>query len=305
MNTVDSIATPVQAMISVERMLGPGRKWHGESQLSEYFIQEIYIPNRHHLAGFHGLVRVSFKATEINAFLEQIGIRRKMELFHPYHIGIAGESACAPVWSVPYAETLLEGPDGNDYPALYFPRTAVEYYQAAGHPESVISMGAGLHQRVFITPLCETCFLPRKPANRIDRLRDTLKPVSQSHAVTIPKVWVESIRSLPWARRMITSTVSGQTVYVQNAIFRTTLTLASDPNSHSDIQPVRVRHAKNSMRITDTFLVWLEREGIDHPVWTAVCGPTSWRSPKEQPERHFDLQKYLQHDQLVAKHLRS
>lgn len=277
----------VAALDKADDELGKGRVWHEKNPIQKIFLP-LFTSLRDVARGLKEIQSICSKKAEVlNQFLADRGFQIKLDPFkEPTDFGTASVLDVLVEWlEEGHVTQITSGRDGKSvYPAVAL-TNSVTFAAATGHNEPIVVVHTKSGDTVCMTigDRLEGFDL----LNKINTLRAGMTPNYDYNGVLFPQVDLDQEVDIDWLKQLWTNAEDGYDYEVTQALQQTKFRMnekgaraqsavAVGISRCTSMQPVRP-----PVYIDKPFLVWIERPGLDQPLFTGWISEENWKVPKD------------------------
>lgn len=281
MSKTTAVHNLVSALVSAEQILGPDRTWNpvNETQVElvrflETLRSEIPdIPEIETLA--------SWEAEKINSFLRERGFSIELEEFSDGEFGFASVLKVLVEWQKEGIQSTVTTDAGDTYPAAKL-KKGINFIQSG---ESTIAcVATKSNDLVFMTMLDEA---PKSEFGLLDTVAQLMAAATPTYrdSLVFPMVDLDQEADLSWLLAMSTQDENGTPFQISQAKRQTKFkmnekgALAEDAVTGA-MMATSIR-IPNPYVINRPFLLWIERPGLNEPLFVAHITEEDWKNPGE------------------------
>ena len=274
---------PIGACLEkVEQLVGE-RMWVPINEIQSTYLRALYYRTRGvNLDVVESMA--SFSAQEVVNWLAKRGFTIEIEPFNPLQFGLASVLDVLLRWIEGNAErhTISSG-DGSERAGVKI-HGHIPFFKAEGHSEVVIEVPnrdekTHVYMTILENPPTDEFGLVRL-ARQLSMTRTPLR--LRFHGVIFPMIHLEEKRDLDWIVGLRMTNGGNPPLRIHRAVQMVRLRM-NEQGVRAQSAAVMTMRAAGAppvpFVINRPFLLWIERDGVDEPLYTAWLNYDSWKNP--------------------------
>ena len=267
--------------------------WQTTNKLQEVF-RDIFLPHLSEvdLLGVNLKYRADVCAAVINQWFKEHGFDIKLDEGPPGSFCVGSILDVLVNWIEKGVKTEVDSPvTGKTYPAVEIKSGMSVFEDASAHPWPIVQLVTREGDKVYLTVAgnlpewkFETCF---PIASRISDLSNKVirgMPSGKYGKVVFPMVDYDDKIDLSWILNMRTGNTTND-FYIHKAVQQTQFRMNEIGARARSAVGMQMRcmcaiNQRPTLLIDRPFLLWIERTGINIPLFTGVFAEDVWKRPK-------------------------
>lgn len=249
--------------------------------LAQFFTADV----QREAANIPEIVSIAARTADaINRFLREQGFSIALDPFtgdDPF--GVASVLNAAISWTK-VGEITSIGVGAMEYPAVRLSGddNQLDFYRAAGHAHPIVRVATRTGDRVFMTVagLGYSDLERVTQARELSRMREV---VDDYDGLVFPMVNLSHQPDISWLKGMFAVGEDGRLAAISQAVQETRFRMnehGARVESAAAIGVMRgMSRPRNDLVINEPFLLWIERDGLSLPLFTAYITPEDWKNP--------------------------
>ena len=274
----------VAALVAAESFLAD-RTWRPVSDAQERFLAELFASGRAEVARIPEIETLaSHDAGELNDFLQARGFPAVFVPFAERRFGTASVLDVLVEWLHEGFPTELTTEEGRRFPAVRLPADVVRFVRARGHGNPIARLETKSGDTVCMTMVDD----PPSGLDLLSRALELSRAGKENHdfdGLVFPMVTLEEEIGLGWLLGLTAGDEDGLPWEIEAAVQRNRLRMNETGARAESAVMVQVvafgvrTRVKPDHVIDRPFLVWFERDGLEHPLFAAFAAEDAWRNP--------------------------
>lgn len=275
-----------------EQEIGVGRVWREANDLQRQFLDEFF-PALNEVTTFSAAelrCLLSKHAEAINQFLAENGFQIKLDPLGELEFGVASVLNVLVEWLSLGQVTELELNGRGKFPAVHLKgeQGAMVYENEVQGTPPIVGIATKTGDRVFLSMTQDT-YRGFDITRRVKRLRQAVasggyRPSSRYAGAVFPMVHFDQEVDIAWLLGMSTTDSRGVPVWISQAKQQTRFRMNErGARAESAVAMGMKRLGVASMRkpyiVDQPFLCWIERQGLELPIFSGVFAEDVWRNP--------------------------
>jgi len=279
----------VAALVAAERFLGPDRKWKPTNRKPTSGQQKRFLEQFFNICRADNIPEIrsiaSANIEEVNKFLADNGFSIRLSPLPSGSFGAASILDLLIEWIEKGEKTKVRTDDRKKFPGVRIKGENVSFYTIPGHKEPIACLKTKSGDRVFMTMLNQSPegFDLVKKAEKLSDFDKCWEDVDEYDGIVFPMVDLNQTVDISWLEGLGTIDEKNVFWYIAQALQQTKVRM-------NEIG-VRVQSAvavglmkgvmphRPDLIINRPFLMWIERPGLEKPLFVGYITEEDWKNP--------------------------
>ena len=282
--------TIIGAMAEVDGILGPGRQWNPVNKQQELFIKQFFEPYRADVGKIAEIECIaSLSSEKVDQFLRERGFGSNTKNLSNGELGIAGIMDCTVKWTRKGSNVIIETPDKKKYKGVRISEGGIWFYRSDDHNHPIVCLRTKTEDKVFMTMLDEEEVeeVPGKYMlyKKVKKIMRDIDYCDDFDGLKFPKVDLDQQAGMDWLFGINTISSRGDPAKIKYIYQRNRLRMNEfGARFQSEVRGVIaytavMKERKPDHIIDKPFLCWIQREGLDIPLYVAYVAKEDWKDP--------------------------
>ena len=272
----------VAALVAAERIAGPDREWKPANPKQRRFLTEFFeICRRERVSEIQSLA--SWRAEEINKFLRERGFLIQLQPFAQNTFGVASILDLLVEWLQKGEVTKIETKTQKTFPGVRIKEENVSFFKAIGHNEPIARLLTKSGDEVFMTMVGKIPAEDFDLVAKVEELSNNIRPNSEFGGLVFPMVDLDQKVDISWLRDLQTICSDGTPGIITQALQQTKLKMnevgARVQSAVAVAMLKGISMHKPDHIINRPFLMWIERNGLEQPLFVGYITEEDWKNP--------------------------
>lgn len=277
----------VGALMAMEKIIGPNRKWSAHNALQNDFLQNVFLQVKADLLRLPEMESfASFDYKEINSALSSRGFSIQLDPFYAPDFGVAAILKLVMEWLVTGQPVTICPSDDRSrtiYPAVRMPGQGINFYESSEFDHPIVELKTKTNDRVYLTMMAgknqESSLLVQA-----QHMLLTMKISAQSYLGAIfPMIDLDVQPDISWLLGMSTFGEDGRPAVITQAKQQTKFKM---DHIGAIVESAVALAAKRGIGgpkwhiIDRPFLAVVVRPGLSQPLFVGYLAQDCWKQPQ-------------------------